>query len=108
MTCFLDGLTVGSLVLKASGQHHKIARLPGILPFIADVNQFIRSVTAGATPVLPLELEDMKGKAYDFELKFENDRVHLSLGLKTADAGIVLLFKWEGRFGDFCDGFKVF
>ncbi|MNL24943.1 hypothetical protein D3C87_1463980 [compost metagenome] len=72
------------------------------------MDQFIRSVTAGAAPDIPFELEDMKGKEYDFVLKFENSKVYLVLHLKTTDAGKVMLFEWQGRFGEFRDGFKIF
>jgi hypothetical protein len=107
MTFYIDGLTVGSLALRATGQYHKIADLLGILPFSAEVSQFIRSVIAGAAPHLPYELEDMKGKTYDFKLKLENSKVYLVLYLKITGAGKTLLFEWDGSFWEFRDGFKI-
>ena len=105
---YKDGITTGSLVLKAPGQYYKINDLLGVLPLTADTNQFIRSVIAGATPHAPFDLEDIKGKEYKFELQFASFTTYVKLGLKTAHDGKAMLFNWQGKFSDFREGFKVF
>ena len=105
---YKDSINTGSLVLKAQGQHYKINSTDQIMKLAGEVEQFMRSVVAGATPHCPVTLADAGGREYDLEFIYANDMVRLSLWLKTADSGKVLLFDWKGSFRDFGDGFKVF
>lgn len=107
-TIFLNTMKMGSMVLKAPGQYYKINGLLQAVPLAAEVEQFTRSVVAGgATPKLGRNLDDLRNRAYGFELRF-NELVCLDLLLKTADGGKAMVFEWAGKFGDFRDGFKVF
>ncbi|WP_316812844.1 hypothetical protein [Pedobacter heparinus] len=102
-----DGITVGSLVLKAQGQHYRITGLLGVLPLAADTQQFIRSVTAGATPHSFFTLADVNGRKHELELCYRVCIVYLKLWLKTVDAGKVSVFDWAGGFDVFCAGFQI-
>lgn len=106
-TLYLNNMNIGSMVLKAPEQYYKIGDLLDVVPLAAEVDQFNRSVVAGATPHSLFNLADLHSRAYEFELRFAG-LVHLALRLKTADNGIALLFDWQGQLGDFRDGFKVF
>ena len=104
---YKDGITVGSLVLKAPGQHYRITGLLGVLPLAADTQQFISSVTAGATPHSSFNLTDVNSRKYEMELCYRVYIVYLKLWLKTADAGRVLVFDWAGGFDVFNAGFQI-
>lgn len=106
-TIYLNNMNIGSMVLRAPGKYYKIAELLDVVPLAAEVDQFIRSVNAGAAPHSLFTLADLSSAAYEFELRFAGI-VYLALRLKTGDSGKVLVFEWEGRFGDFKDGFKIF
>lgn len=106
-TFYLKSMNIGSMVLKAPGQYYKIDELIAIVPLVAEVAQFIRSVGAGASPHSLFTLIDVSSRKFDLALSFSRI-VHMDMQLKTADGGKALVFVWEGRFGDFRDGFKYF
>lgn len=106
-TIYLNNMNIGSMVLKAPGQYYKIGDLLDVVPLAAEVDQFNRSVVAGATPHSLFNLADLHSRAYEFELRFAG-LVYLALRLKTADSGTAQVFDWQGRFGDFKEGFKIF
>ena len=108
LTIYLDSMEIGSLVLKAPKQYYKISGLLDVLPLAAEVAQFIRSVLAAATPHSLFTLADVSGKKHELELRFAQERVHLVLRLKVEHTARIVVFEWEGGFGDFKDGFKTF
>ncbi|MDR6784587.1 hypothetical protein ABIE26_003233 [Pedobacter africanus] len=107
LTIYLNHMNIGSLVLKAPKQYYKVNGLLDVLPLAGELQQFIRSVAAGATPHSLFNLADLNSSTYEFELRFAG-LLYLVLRLKTADNGKVVMFEWNGSFGDFRDGFKVF
>lgn len=107
ITIYLDGADTGSLVLRAAGQYYKINGLQELRYLAAEVEQFFRSVCAGATPLRPYNLKGAGGKTYEFVLRFFKALAYLTLWLITA-AGKIEVFNWQGSFLDLRDGYKFF
>ncbi|MBB5437348.1 hypothetical protein HDC92_001016 [Pedobacter sp. AK017] len=107
ITIYLDGINVGNLVLKTTGQYYKITGLTGVLPLAGDLQQFMRAVDAGARPASLFTLCNLDGKGFEIAYGFADELVFLKLWLKTADAGMAMVFDWAGGFEDFKNGFKI-
>lgn len=107
MTIYLDGIDTGSLVLRAAAQYYKINGLQELRHLAAEVEQFFRSVYAGATPLCSYNLKGAGGKMYEIVFRLFEALAYLTLWLITA-AGKVEVFNWQGSFWDLRDGYKFF